>query len=364
MLDDGGAMFGQRLRIARKKAGLSMQALATQISPKVSAQAISKYESGKMMPSSAVLVGLGETLGVSLDFLLGGQVSAPRDIEFRKHSGSSARDRLKAEAIVTETLEDYLTIEEILDVAQCESSFCDLAIEQVNSFDAIDAISLDLRDRWKLGINPIASMSGLLEDKGILVIEADLPEHADGLACEVKYSDARPTTEVIVVSCHTDVEHKRFNIALELAHRVIRATGNPEIPSKKAMNYFAGAFLVPKEHLINEVGECRNGITYHEMMRLKRTYGVPAAALLKRLGETGILTRSVIEYTLRRYARKWRTEEPDPIVSNEGFGAFEQPQKFERLVWRALGEQLISPVRAAQFLRLPLATIEREIKGY
>ena len=357
-------MFGQRLRLARKKAGLSMQALATQISPKVSAQAISKYESRKMMPSSAVLIGLGETLGVSLDYLLGGQISAPRYIEFRKHSSSSARDRLKAEAIVTETLEDYLAIEEILDVAQCESSFCNLAIEQVDSFDAIDAISLDLRDRWNLGIDPIASISGLLENKGILVIETDLPEHADGLACEVKYSDTRPITEVIVVSCHTGVERKRFNFAHELAHRVIRATGNPDIQLKKAMNYFAGAFLVPKEHLINEVGEHRHGMTYHEIMRLKRTYGVPAAALLMRLRQTGILTRSAIEYAFRGYARKWRTEEPEPIVSNEGFGAFEQPQKFERLVWQALGEQLISPVRAAQFLRLPIATIDRDIKGF
>jgi len=60
-------MFGQRLRLARKKAGLSMQGLAESVEPRVSAQAISKYEAGKMMPSSAVLVGLGQALGVSLD---------------------------------------------------------------------------------------------------------------------------------------------------------------------------------------------------------------------------------------------------------------------------------------------------------
>ncbi|TIS97731.1 MAG: helix-turn-helix transcriptional regulator, partial [Mesorhizobium sp.] len=91
--DSGEAtMFGQRLRLARKKAGLSMQALADRVSPKVSAQAISKYEADKMMPSSAVLVGLGKALGVSLDFLMGGQVEALRGIEFRKHSGTSAQD--------------------------------------------------------------------------------------------------------------------------------------------------------------------------------------------------------------------------------------------------------------------------------
>ena len=76
-------MFGQRLRLARKRAGLSMQALAERVTPNVSAQAISKYEADKMMPSSSVLVGLGKALGVSLDVLLGGQVEALESVEWR-----------------------------------------------------------------------------------------------------------------------------------------------------------------------------------------------------------------------------------------------------------------------------------------
>jgi len=63
-------MFGQRLKLARKKAGLSLQGLSERTAPSVSAQAISKYEAGRMMPSSAVLVGLGKALGVSLDVLM------------------------------------------------------------------------------------------------------------------------------------------------------------------------------------------------------------------------------------------------------------------------------------------------------
>ena len=67
-------MFGQRLRLARKRAGLSLRSLAERMDPKVTAQAISKYEAGKMMPSSAVLVGLGEALDVSLDFLMSARI--------------------------------------------------------------------------------------------------------------------------------------------------------------------------------------------------------------------------------------------------------------------------------------------------
>ena len=53
-------MFRQRLRLARKRAGLSMRELADVMTPSVTAQAISKYEAGKMLPSSAILVALGK----------------------------------------------------------------------------------------------------------------------------------------------------------------------------------------------------------------------------------------------------------------------------------------------------------------
>ena len=355
-------MFGQRLRLARKKAGLSMRALAGRVSPKISAQAISKYESGKMMPSSAVLVGLGKALGVSVDFLMGGQIEALRGIEFRKHSGTSVRDRAKAEAIVTEALEAYLAIEDILELTPPSGSFGNLATDHVGSYGEVDTLACDLRQHWKLGDDPIPSMYGLLEDKGIRVIEADLPQRFDGLACDVICADGS-ASEVVVVSSRTGVERKRFNLAHELAHRVIRATGNPEIRLEKAVDRFAGAFLVPAEHLAEEVGARRHGMTYRELMRLKQLYGVSAAAMLMRLGQVGILPQSVITYAFRSYARAWRREEPEPIRDSEGFGAFERAQRYEQLVWRALGEQLIPPVRAAQLLQRPLASVEREIRG-
>ena len=356
-------MFGQRLRLARKKAGLSMQALADSLIPKVSAQAISKYEAEKMMPSSAVLVGLSKTLGVSIDFLMGGQVETLKGIEFRKHSGTSARDRAKVEAIVTEKVEDYLAIEDILELVPPASPFGDLVTDEIESIEDVEDMARALRERWLLGLDPIPSMSALLEDKGIKVIEADLPDRFDGMACDVKRSEGRPDTAVVVVSNRTNIERKRFTLAHELAHRVMRATGNPSINLEKAMNRFAGAFLVPGEHLIKEAGAHRHGMTYHELVRLKHLYGVSAVAMLMRLMQVDILSKAAIEYAFRSYARTWRVEEPEPIRNAEGFGAFERPQRFERLVWWALGEHLISPVRAAQFLRLPISTIEQEIRG-
>ena len=44
--------FGERLRLARLRAGLSLAALAEKVTPKISPQAINKYELGEMLPSS------------------------------------------------------------------------------------------------------------------------------------------------------------------------------------------------------------------------------------------------------------------------------------------------------------------------
>lgn len=354
-------MFGQRLKLARKRAGLSMQALADRVTPSVSAQAISKYEKDKMMPSSAVLVGLGKALGVSLDFLLGGQVETLKSVEWRKTSKASAQEQAEAEALVIAKLEDYLAIEDILELAPPADPFAALRAERIDDAEAIDAKARDLRHQWKLGIDPIPSMTALLEDKGLKVIEADLPERINGLACHVERAEGAPT-EVIVVSAKTNVERKRFNLAHELGHRVIAGVG-PGLKLEPAMHRFAGAFLIPREHLEEEAGRNRHGMTVKEIMQLKKTYGVSAAAMLMRLGQVGILSKTQVEYAFKAYARSWRTREPEAIGPGEGFAAFEAPQRFERLVWRALGEEMISPVRAAQMLGRPLSLVERDMRG-
>ena len=355
-------MFGQRLRLARKKAGLSMRSLADQMSPKVTAQAISKYESGKMLPSSAVLVALGKTLDVSLDFLMSSQVETLDAIEFRKHHRASARDRARAEAILIDNLERYLAIEHILDMPADIGWVDRQRYDSVASQTQIDESADRLRNDWCLGMDPIPSLCELLEDKGIKVVEDDLPESINGFGCHV-LRNGKPVAEAVIVSNRINVERKRFTLAHELAHRIIRSTGNPAIDLETAMNRFASAFLMPRQHLQEEVGTNRQRITYYEIVHLKYTYGVSAAALLVRLAQVNVLKPATVKNAFATFARSWRISEPDPILQQHGFADFEQPRRFKRLVSRAVGEELISPVRAAVLLNESLATVERQIRG-
>ena len=339
-----------------------MRSLAERMDPRITAQAISKYEAGKMMPSSAVLVGLGKALGVSLDFLMSAQIEALDGLEFRKHSSTSARDRAKAEAVLIDNLERYLTIEEVLGMPPAGDCFESRRYDSVATEQQIDDRADELRGAWDLGMDPVPSLCALLEEKGIKVIEDDLPERINGLACQV-LRDGKPVADAVVVSNRTNVERKRSTLAHELAHRIIRSTGNPAIKLEAAMNRFAGAFLVPGRHLLEEAGVGRRRITYYEIIRLKYTYGVSAAAMLVRLGQVGALHPAAVERAFRTFARSWRKTEPEPIRDNQGFAAFEKPQRFKRLVWRAVGEELISPVRAAALLNESLDTVERQISG-
>ena len=175
--------------------------------------------------------------------------------------------------------------------------------------------------------------------------------------------EGRVVADAVVVSNRTNVERKRFTLAHELAHKIIRSTGNPAIKLEAAMNRFAGAFLVPGRDLLEKVGARRHRVTYYEIARLKHTYGVSAAAMLVRLGQVGVLRPSAIRRAFATFARSWLKTEPEPIRDDQGFAAFEKPQRFKRLVWRAVGEELISPVRGAALLGESLDTVEWQISG-
>lgn len=355
-------MFGERLALALKRKGLSQRQLAERMDPKITAQAVSKYERGKMMPSSKVLVGMAKVLEVSLDFLLSVQIATLEAIEFRKDSKAPVRDRAAAQVILIDRLERYLQIEEVLGIEASSDPFRHHSCDSDAVGEEIDAKADELRDAWRIGMNPVPSLCALLEGKGIKVIEADFPDSINGLTCRAMRG-GRPVAETVAVSRRTNVERKRFNLAHELSHRVFRSSGNSNGKVEMAMNRFAGAFLVPRRHLLEEAGSKRRRFTYREIIRLKHTYGVSAATLLARLGQVGVLSPTAVEQSFKTFARTWRQQEPEPIGCDQGFAAFEKPQRFQRLVWRAIGEQLISPVRAAALLEVSLERVERQIRG-
>ena len=353
-------MFGERLKLARKKAGYSLRGLSDALGNKVSAQAIGKYERDEMMPSSDVLTSMASVLDVTLEYLLSNQVQELCGVEFRKKAGTTAKDRARVEATVIELVERYLSIEEVLEL---DSAAWQEPFEKrtISSFEEAKELANNLRESWDLGIDPIPNMTELLEEKGIKVLIIDLPDRVSGLTCQVARRNDKMHVPVIVVNSQKTLERRRFTLAHELGHRLIRE--DSPIDHEKASDVFAGAFLVNVEHLKKEIGDHRHKITPPEIIPIKRLYRVSAAAVLMCLKQAGILSESAVIYAFQTFAKDWRNDEPEPLEEGDNLGQFENPKRFIRLCYRALSEQLISPVRASEYLQIPYHVMEREIKG-
>ena len=329
----------------------------------VTAQAIGKYERGEDIPSSRVLNALTKALDVSLNYLLDAQGIVLCGVEFRTKANTTAKDRAQVETEVLEWIERYLQVELVLDLDSAKWK-CPVACP-VKLSDVGDAEQLakDAREAWKLGLDPIPNMTELLEEKGLKVLTVPLPDRVSGFTCLVGRGKGQPSLPVIVVNDQFSLERRRLTLAHELAHRLIDPDCLDEKDEEKAATLFAGALLMPREHLLREVGKHRNALGYTEIVDLKRIYRVSGTALLMRLRQLDVISQSTLIYAFQTIARGWRTREPEELEKPAKRGQRERARRFERLSYRALAEGLISLQKAAELLRLPLAEVEAGLKG-
>ncbi|GIV17165.1 MAG: hypothetical protein KatS3mg022_2600 [Armatimonadota bacterium] len=170
--------LGERLRSARKRAGLSLHKVAARVG--VSAQAISKYERGLDIPSSTVLIRLAGELGVSLEWLLRPVQVSLSAVAYRSHrSRLPSRAMAQIEERVREWLERYLAIEDILGEGQ---TFRLPSIPRtIEHEEDVERVAEDLRRAWNLGDDPIPHLISTLEAQGIRVGVMPAPDHFDAL---------------------------------------------------------------------------------------------------------------------------------------------------------------------------------------
>jgi Zn-dependent peptidase ImmA (M78 family) len=356
-------VIADRIKLARRKAGFSLRALSSAMEGRVTAQAIGKYERGEDTPSSGVLMALGKALGVSLNYLLDAHGIELSGVEFRTKANTTGRDRAMVETEVLEWIERYLQIELILDLDSATWQ-CPVATpRRLREVGDAETLAREVRDEWKLGLDPIPNMTELLEEKGLKVLTVPLPQRISGFTCLVGRGEGRADLPVIVVNNQLSLERRRLTLAHELAHRLIDPASLIDKDEEKAANLFAGAFLMPREHLLREAGKHRTALGYKEIVDLKRLYRVSGAALLMRLRQLDVISPSTLIYAFQSIARGWRTQEPEELEPSGIRGQRERARRFERLCYRALAEGLISLSKAAELLRLPTSEVEAGLKG-
>ena len=345
-------MFGERLKRARSAAGLSMKELSLQAG--VSANMIKKYEHNESMPSSGVLVKMSRALGVRNEYFFRPAKFELKGIEYRKRSTAPEKvlNRIKAD---------------VLDQAERWMELCNLwpnfplpgfykpnfSISLVNDYQQVEIIANELRELWDLGSQPITSMIDVLECHGVLVIvtDVDSSEKFDGLQASV---NDKP---VVVISSQWPGDRQRFTLAHELGHLILHDMLAEGLDEEMACNRFSGAFLFPEVAVRQYLGNKRSRLEVQELYLLKMDYGLSMMACIYRAKNLGIITEAKCKELFMFFSmRKWRSKEP-----GQAFPA-EQTSMFKQLVFRGLGESILSESKAAELLGMSLMNFHQARK--
>lgn len=338
-------MIGTRIKQAREATGLSQRDLAAACG--LSAMAISKYERGELTPSSQALGALAEAMNVRVEYFFRTRSVELEKLEFRKHARLPAKQEQRVLADARDQIERWLELEDLLPNEWAKPFSVPSGVpERIRNADEIEAAALAVRKAWGLGTEPIVDLIEVLEDQGLKVLLSKYATAAkfDGLAAEANGHT------VILVGADQPGDRQRFTMAHELGHLVLEDRLEPgafdgEEDEEKACHRFAGAFLVPGPQVVASLGKRRSWIELQELYLLKQQWGLSMAAWTFRARDLGIINASVMNKLWRLLrARKWHETEPgQPFPS-------EQPRRFERLVFRALAEDLIGESKAAELL--------------
>jgi Zn-dependent peptidase ImmA (M78 family)/DNA-binding XRE family transcriptional regulator len=347
-------MIGNRIRQARLAAGLTLDALGELVG--VTHTAIQKYEKGTMTPPSSQLLKLARACGVRVEYFFRTHEVELLEPEFRKLTtfGKTAQEALKIK--VVDLIEKRVELLGFFPESPLLSFEPPAGLpQQIDTLDQIETLSDQVRDAWKLGMNPIADLTDTLEGLGLLVIVVD-EEHPgfSGLTATAQTGDGR-SYPVVAVSSRWPGDRQRFTLAHELAHMLLAGRMAPGVNEEKACDRFAGAFLAPQFAVTQLLGQHRRGLEWQELYGLKHEFGLSMAGWLQRAKQCGVISDDVHLSMWKRFSAKgWRKNEPwDPVPK-------EHPRLFEQLVYRALGECYVSESKAAELLGIPMMRFHKE----
>lgn len=336
--DEMKKSVGERIRSARRMRGLTQDELSQRLSPKISKDALAKFERGDNFPGSSTLLALKKALGVTLDYLFRPTADAISEVRYLKKSSISARELDMVTETVKDKIERYNDIEDSLGVGVGFDSSSGYA---VSNLDDVCAAALSLRRDWGIGEESAVSVIDNLEANGIRVVEVSAPADFRGMC-----GYANTNRPFIVLNESLDAETKRFTALHELAHIVLRFGEEKTSKEVEALcDSFASEVLLPRSVFIKLIGARRKDIILSELRNLQRLFGISVPALMHKAAYAGVIS----EKRYRYFCDLMKKEKFKNEVTQSVFVP-ERSFRFESLVYRALASEVISISRAANLL--------------
>lgn len=344
-------IFATRLKQARVMRGLSMDELVRKTGNVLSKQSVSKYEAGKMMPDSTILIALSNALEMSLDYFFRPLTVEIDNIEFRKKSRLGVKQIESIKEVVKDRLERYFEIESITDTdAAFRHPYSNVKIE---GEDDVFPIVARIKNDWKIGEDGINNLIEVLEENRIKVIEIDAPASFDGLSGYVSNS-----IPVVVLNKNFASERKRFTALHELGHLLLSfdaSTDNKRV--EKLCNLFASEMLISREAFIQKIGERRADISLQELKTVQEQFGISIDALMYKARYLNIIT----ENRYKTFQKKKHAVTDFRASVEKNRTKPEVSTRFDRLVYRALASEIISISKASVLLGCPINEVRNRL---
>lgn len=361
---DTKQLFAKRLKQARLKAGLSMDALSGKTGKEVSKQTISKYEAGKTMAGSEVLIKLSIALGVPIDYFFRPYSFDVSEVEisFRKKSCVGAKEQSVLKVNIQDKVERFIDIENILGL-ESRMHHVNVPLRIEHPMQMI-MLAKEVRRAWGLGNSPIPSVKKVLMSHGVKVFEIEGPEGFDGVSGYAK--DSVPL--MVVNSNMKNAERRRFTHMHELAHLMANSVFDGNLSNHDKENLcdaFASEMLLPSDLIQSEFGS-KTRIPVQELIRIQKSYGISIDAIVYSLKRSGIMK----ENRHRDYCIKKNTKPAFKALVE--MSRFEEPSSdknydddlYQELVYSALAQELISISKAARMLNCSTIEVESNFHAF
>lgn len=350
--------FGERLRRARLMRGLTLrdvEALLGERGCRLSHAALQKYEKGLMGPNSEVVRALGGVFDLDVGYFFRQKEVTLADIQFRKLKNFPKRDVESVREAAADYFEQYLQIEEILEIRRGALPRVELGHIRPDDEEALGAQAEKaaglIRQEWRLGEDALNNVHEMLEEHGVKVTEVVANESFNGFS---GWADAGTPVIVLAGWLNKDLPRKRLTALHELGHLVLKLPEGVGHKLKETLCFrFAGAMLLPASALRARVGTKRHdGISLRERIGIKEDWGISIAALMRRAADLEIITPGKLK-SFHVQNSKQRKVEPGV------WPGAEKANRYEQLVYRAVAQELITRAKAAEFLKVSLREFDQ-----
>jgi Zn-dependent peptidase ImmA (M78 family)/transcriptional regulator with XRE-family HTH domain len=309
---------GQLLSLARQVRKVSQAELVEALQGAVTQGTLSKIEHGHIQPQEELVAKLAAALRLRPSFFYDSvYVRQPLASYHRKRQKLAVRDEESVHALAEVF---RINLRKCLESVEIDASLPSVpAIDPDEYGGDVEEIANTLRQRWTIPRGPVADLTQIVENAGVLIVSFDFGSPLIDGFCQHGVDGLPP---FVFMNSNQPKDRYRFSLAHELGHLVMHRTPNPH--QEIEANRFASEFLMPTRDIRNDL----EGLSLSKFMDLKCYWGTSMQALIYKAWQIGRLSDRMFKYyNIEMSKRGWRKNEPV-----EAFHLKEEPSTIRGII--------------------------------